>query len=199
MRTKKYKIVLFPILSLFLAINLVSCSLGTSIETEKITENINYEVQTITHDNFTYEIPADWDGITFDGAANGQVVYAPKDADINNGTSSVNIIITNTNSKASKLKDFNTSKSQSQLETQLNEKFSNGASNFEYKNYSTDSYDVFSISYDISYEDVSLHLTQYNILVDNYTVLVTATNNKDGINPSPEDVAKRIVNSFKTK
>lgn len=163
MRTKKSKSIIFAILSLFLTINLVSCSLGTSIETEKIIEDSNFEVQKITQDNFTYEIPTSWDGISFDGAANGQVLYAPKDADIDNGTSSVNIIITNTNNKASKLKDFNKSTSQSQIETQLNEKFSNGASNFEYKNYSTDSYDVFSISYDISIDDASLHLTQYNI------------------------------------
>ena len=145
---------------------------------------------------FSYEVPADW-VITEDVTGQGSIIYVPEDADVSNGSSNVNILVQNINGqKAASMKDMKNA-----LETQLvDQLLANGfekVENLKVEELQAPIGDVCVVSYDIYLSGIKLMQTQYYPLIDDYTVVITATNIGDSVEPSPEEVAEYMAMTLK--
>lgn len=145
---------------------------------------------------FSYEVPADW-VITEDVTGQGSIIYVPEDADVSNGSSNVNILVQNINGqKAASMKDMKNA-----LETQLvDQLLANGfekVENLKVEDLKAPIGDVCVVSYDIYLSGIKFMQTQYYPLIDDYTVVITATNIGDSVEPSPEEVAEYMAMTLK--
>ena len=145
---------------------------------------------------FSYEVPADW-VITEDVTGQGSIIYVPEDADVSNGSSNVNILVQNINGqKAASMKDMKNA-----LETQLvDQLLANGfekVENLKVEELQAPIGDVCVVSYDIYLSGIKFMQTQYYPLIDDYTVVITATNIGDSVEPSPEEVAEYMAMTLK--
>ena len=145
---------------------------------------------------FSYEVPADW-VITEDVTGQGSIIYVPEDADVSNGSSNVNILVQNINGqKAASMKDMKNA-----LETQLvDQLLANGfekVENLKVEELKAPIGDVCVVSYDIYLSGIKFMQTQYYPLIDDYTVVITATNIGDSVEPSPEEVAEYMAMTLK--
>lgn len=145
---------------------------------------------------FSYEVPADW-VITEDVTGQGSIIYVPEDADVSNGSSNVNILVQNINGqKAASMKDMKNA-----LETQLvDQLLANGfekVENLKVEELQAPIGDLCVVSYDIYLSGIKFMQTQYYPLIDDYTVVITATNIGDSVEPSPEEVAEYMAMTLK--
>lgn len=145
---------------------------------------------------FSYEVPADW-VITEDVTGQGSIIYVPEDADVSNGSSNVNILVQNINGqKAASMKDMKNA-----LETQLvDQLLANGfekVENLKVEELKAPIGDLCVVSYDIYLSGIKFMQTQYYPLIDDYTVVITATNIGDSVEPSPEEVAEYMAMTLK--
>ena len=145
---------------------------------------------------FSYEVPEDWT-ITEDVTGQGSIIYVPEDADVSNGSSNVNILVQNINGqKAASMKDMKNA-----LETQLvDQLLANGfekVENLKVEELKAPIGDLCVVSYDIYLSGIKFMQTQYYPLIDDYTVVITATNIGDSVEPSPEEVAEYMAMTLK--
>lgn len=208
MKKKSIKRLAILLVVLSLSFNLIACgdkddkkssnndkktSLLDDIKDDGDDGNISdddFETQVITLDKCSFEIPADWSEVN-SGIAN-TYCYAPSNIDLNTGTSSVNIVITD-NPGLNGIEDLKNSKDV--LESSITSTYST-ATNFQFDECSSNLGDALVMSYEFSYEDVSFSTTQYLILTDNNYFVVTASDINDGVIPSTEDVAVNLIDTI---
>lgn len=181
------------------AFSLVGCNSNAkskdSKEKEDKVEKADFETQTITLDNVTFEIPKDWSELSIPNAIAGYTSYAPANADINVGTSNVNITVSAQTQKMT-IKDLNDNRSV--FEKQIKSAFSS-AEDFKYSDFKAPSGDVFVMEYNYSASNKSASISQYMVLLDGYVATITATNINDNVSPSAQEVAKYMANTIKVK
>lgn len=138
-----------------------------------------------TASGFSYEVPADWT-TTEDVTGQGSVIYIPADADVSAGTSNVNILVQNVSGqKAASMKDMKAAL-ESDLEDQL---ISNGFEKVENLNVEELEAPIGSVcvvSYDTYLSGMKFSQTQFYPLIDDYIVVITATNVGEEVEPSVE-------------
>lgn len=179
------------------AFSLVGCNSNEkskdSKEKEVKVEKADFETQTITLDNVTFEIPKDWSEITAPNTQSGYTSYAPANADVTVGTSSVNII---TSAQKVTLKDLKANSSE--FEKQIKSAFSS-VDDFKFSDFKAPSGDVFVIEYNYSGAGKTASFSQYMVILDGYVATITASNMNDNVSPSPKEVAKHMANTIKMK
>ena len=180
-------------ISVFLAISLLLVALLSGCSKTPVTVSApEWETASGTASGFSYEVPADWT-TTEDVTGQGSVIYIPADADVSAGTSNVNILVQNVSGqKAASMKDMKAAL-ESDLEDQL---ISNGFEKVENLNVEELEAPIGSVcvvSYDTYLSGMKFSQTQFYPLIDDYIVVITATNVGEEVEPSVEEVAEYIA------
>ena len=151
-----------------------------------------WETASGTASGFSYEVPADWT-TTEDVTGQGSIIYIPADADVSVGTSNVNILVQDVSGqKAVSMKDM-----KADLENQL---ISNGfekVENLKVEELEAPIGSVCSVSYDTYLSGMKFTQTQFYPLIDDYIIVITATNVGDEVAPSVEEVAEYMALTLK--
>ncbi|MDD3193353.1 MAG: hypothetical protein PHE47_05800 [Oscillospiraceae bacterium] len=187
----KKKISLLLLASLLLTALLSGC--GQSPVTVSAPE---WETVSGTASVFSYEVPADWT-TTEDVTGQGSVIYIPKNADVNTGTSNVNILVQDASGqKAANMKDMKAA-----LESNLKEQLiSNGfesVENLKVEELAAPIGDLCVVSYETYLSGMKFTQVQYYPLIDDYIVVITSTNIGDTVEPSAEEVAEYLALTLK--
>ena len=180
-------------ISVFLAISLLLVALLSGCSKTPVTVSApEWETASGTASGFSYEVPADWT-TTEDVTGQGSVIYIPADADVSAGTSNVNILVQNVSGqKAASMKDMKAAL-ESDLEDQL---ISNGIEKVENLNVEELEAPIGSVcvvSYDTYLSGMKFSQTQFYPLIDDYIVVITATNVGEEVEPSVEEVAEYMA------
>ena len=180
-------------MSVFLAISLLLVALLSGCSKTPVTVSApEWETASGTASGFSYEVPADWT-TTEDVTGQGSVIYIPADADVSAGTSNVNILVQNVSGqKAASMKDMKAAL-ESDLEDQL---ISNGFEKVENLNVEELEAPIGSVcvvSYDTYLSGMKFSQTQFYPLIDDYIVVITATNVGEEVEPSVEEVAEYMA------
>ena len=180
-------------ISVFLAISLLLVALLSGCSKTPVTVSASeWETASGTASGFSYEVPADWT-TTEDVTGQGSVIYIPADADVSAGTSNVNILVQNVSGqKAASMKDMKAAL-ESDLEDQL---ISNGFEKVENLNVEELEAPIGSVcvvSYDTYLSGMKFSQTQFYPLIDDYIVVITATNVGEEVEPSVEEVAEYMA------
>ena len=180
-------------ISVFLAISLLLVALLSGCSKTPVTVSApEWETASGTASGFSYEVPADW-ATTEDVTGQGSVIYIPADADVSAGTSNVNILVQNVSGqKAASMKDMKAAL-ESDLEDQL---ISNGFEKVENLNVEELEAPIGSVcvvSYDTYLSGMKFSQTQFYPLIDDYIVVITATNVGEEVEPSVEEVAEYMA------
>ena len=180
-------------ISVFLAISLLLVALLSGCSKTPVTVSApEWETASGTASGFSYEVPADWT-TTEDVTGQGSVIYIPADADVSAGTSNVNILVQNVSGqKAASMKDMKAAL-ESDLEDQL---ISNGFEKVENLNVEELEAPIGSVcvvSYDTYLSGMKISQTQFYPLIDDYIVVITATNVGEEVEPSVEEVAEYMA------
>lgn len=180
-------------ISVFLAISLLLVALLSGCSKTPVTVSApEWETASGTASGFSYEVPADWT-TTEDVTGQGSVIYIPADADVSAGTSNVNILVQNVSGqKAASMKDMKAAL-ESDLEDQL---ISNGFEKVENLNVEELEAPIGSVcvvSYDTYLSGMKFSQTQFYPLIDDYIVVITATNVGEDVEPSVEEVAEYMA------
>lgn len=180
-------------ISVFLAISLLLVTLLSGCSKTPVTVSApEWETASGTASGFSYEVPADWT-TTEDVTGQGSVIYIPADADVSAGTSNVNILVQNVSGqKAASMKDMKAAL-ESDLEDQL---ISNGFEKVENLNVEELEAPIGSVcvvSYDTYLSGMKFSQTQFYPLIDDYIVVITATNVGEEVEPSVEEVAEYMA------
>ena len=180
-------------ISVFLAISLLLVALLSGCSKTPVTVSApEWETASGTASGFSYEVPADWT-TTEDVTGQGSVIYIPADADVSAGTSNVNILVQNVSGqKAASMKDMKAAL-ESDLEDQL---ISNGFEKVENLNVEELEAPIGSVcvvSYDTYLSGMKFSQTQFYPLIDDYIVVITATNVGEEAEPSVEEVAEYMA------
>ena len=180
-------------ISVFLAISLLLVALLSGCSKTPVTVSApEWETASGTASGFSYEVPADWT-TTEDVTGQGSVIYIPADADVSAGTSNVNIQVQNdSGQKAASMKDMKAAL-ESDLEDQL---ISNGFEKVENLNVEELEAPIGSVcvvSYDTYLSGMKFSQTQFYPLIDDYIVVITATNVGEEVEPSVEEVAEYMA------
>ena len=180
-------------ISVFLAISLLLVALLSGCSKTPVTVSApEWETASGTASGFSYEVPADWT-TTEDVTGQGSVIYIPADADVSAGTSNVNILVQNVSGqKAASMKDMKAAL-ESDLEDQL---ISNGFEKVENLNVEELEAPIGSVcvvSYDTYLSGMKFSQTQFYPLIDDYIVVITATNVGEEVEPSVEEVAEYMA------
>lgn len=147
--------------------------------------------------NLSYQVPADW-VITEDVTGQGGIIYIPSDADVNAGSSNVNLVVQETTDKAVPLKDMQDAFS-TQFEQQLLAQGADAVTNIKTDSFTAPIGDVYVISYELSLAGMTFKQTQYYPLMDNYIVVITATDIEDDIDPEVVSVAEYLTKTLTLK
>ena len=180
-------------ISVFLAISLLLVALLSGCSKTPVTVSApEWETASGTASGFSYEVPADWTA-TEDVTGQGSVIYIPANADVSAGTSNVNILVQNVSGqKAASMKDMKAAL-ESDLEDQL---ISNGFEKVENLNVEELEAPIGSVcvvSYDTYLSGMKFSQTQFYPLIDDYIVVITATNVGEEVEPSVEEVAEYMA------
>ena len=180
-------------ISVFLAISLLLVALLSGCSKTPVTVSApEWETASGTASGFSYEVPADWT-TTEDVTGQGSVIYIPADSDVSAGTSNVNILVQNVSGqKAASMKDMKAAL-ESDLEDQL---ISNGFEKVENLNVEELEAPIGSVcvvSYDTYLSGMKFSQTQFYPLIDDYIVVITATNVGEEVEPSVEEVAEYMA------
>ena len=180
-------------ISVFLAISLLLVALLSGCSKTPVTVSApEWETASGTASGFSYEVPADWT-TTEDVTGQGSVIYIPADADVSAGTSNVNVLVQNVSGqKAASMKDMKAAL-ESDLEDQL---ISNGFEKVENLNVEELEAPIGSVcvvSYDTYLSGMKFSQTQFYPLIDDYIVVITATNVGEEVEPSVEEVAEYMA------
>lgn len=180
-------------ISVFLAISLLLLALLSGCSKTPVTVSApEWETASGTASGFSYEVPADWT-TTEDVTGQGSVIYIPANADVSAGTSNVNILVQNVSGqKAASMKDMKAAL-ESDLEDQL---ISNGFEKVENLNVEELEAPIGSVcvvSYDTYLSGMKFSQTQFYPLIDDYIVVITATNVGEEVEPSVEEVAEYMA------
>ena len=180
-------------ISVFLAISLLLVALLSGCSKTPVTVSApEWETASGTASGFSYEVPADWT-TTEDVTGQGSVIYIPADADVSAGTSNVNILVQNVSGqKAASMKDMKAAL-EPDLEDQL---ISNGFEKVENLNVEELEAPIGSVcvvSYDTYLSGMKFSQTQFYPLIDDYIVVITATNVGEEVEPSVEEVAEYMA------
>ena len=180
-------------ISVFLAISLLLVALLSGCNKTPVTVSApEWETASGTASGFSYEVPADWT-TTEDVTGQGSVIYIPANADVSAGTSNVNILVQNVSGqKAASMKDMKAAL-ESDLEDQL---ISNGFEKVENLNVEELEAPIGSVcvvSYDTYLSGMKFSQTQFYPLIDDYIVVITATNVGEEVEPSVEEVAEYMA------
>lgn len=180
-------------ISVFLAISLLLVALLSGCSKTPVTVSApEWETASGTASGLSYEVPADWT-TTEDVTGQGSVIYIPADADVSAGTSNVNILVQNVSGqKAASMKDMKAAL-ESDLEDQL---ISNGFEKVENLNVEELEAPIGSVcvvSYDTYLSGMKFSQTQFYPLIDDYIVVITATNVGEEVEPSVEEVAEYMA------
>ena len=180
-------------ISVFLAISLLLVALLSGCSKTPVTVSApEWETASGTASGFSYEVPADWT-TTEDVTGLGSVIYIPANADVSAGTSNVNILVQNVSGqKAASMKDMKAAL-ESDLEDQL---ISNGFEKVENLNVEELEAPIGSVcvvSYDTYLSGMKFSQTQFYPLIDDYIVVITATNVGEEVEPSVEEVAEYMA------
>lgn len=167
---------------------LCSCS-----KTSNEAKTPDFETQLIELDNSNFEIPKNWGKLTTPLSMK-QTIYAPIGADLSTGTSNVSFIMTKASTNENSLEDLK--KNSSTFEEQIKSIFPK-AIDFKFGDFKSPAGDVFTIEYQVTYGDTTLKQIQYYMLLQDYVVVITATDIGDNVSPSVYDVAKHMIHSFK--
>ena len=183
-------------ISVFLAISLLLVALLSGCSKTPVTVSApEWETASGTASGFSYEVPADWT-TTEDVTGQGSVIYIPANADVSAGTSNVNILVQNVSGqKAASMKDMKAAL-ESDLEDQL---ISNGCEKVENLNVEELEAPIGSVcvvSYDTYLSGMKFSQTQFYPLIDDYIVVITATNVGEEVEPSVEEVAEYMALTF---
>ena len=180
------------ILSVMMIFLLASCA---GQELPEVTPP-EWETQAVEEGALRFEIPADWNEVE-DASGNGAIVYAPKDADLETGTSNVNIVIIQTNSKKA---------SYDEMETVLKEQYVSQieaagivlATDPVFEKVVCKAGDAIKVSYEVEQQGLEGKMTQMQFfpLVDDYSIVITSTNISDGAQPNPDEVARYMLDTL---
>ena len=180
-------------ISVFLAISLLLVALLSGCSKTPVTVSApEWETASGTASGFSYVVPAVWT-TTEDVTGQGSVIYIPADADVSAGTSNVNILVQNVSGqKAASMKDMKAAL-ESDLEDQL---ISNGFEKVENLNVEELEAPIGSVcvvSYDTYLSGMKFSQTQFYPLIDDYIVVITATNVGEEVEPSVEEVEEYMA------
>ena len=154
----------------------------------------SWETESVEENGFSYEIPKGWIR-TEDPTNQGSIVYVPADANLQEGTSNVNLVIWETGAKAVAFDDLKAA-----LENDLPQQlFANGFSALtDLRTWQIDAAvgTVCAVSYKAEVNGATFTQMQYYPLVDHYTLVITATDIGDGITPHVDEVAEYILLSM---
>ena len=177
-------------ISVFLAISLLLLALLSGCSKTPVTVSApEWETASGTASGFSYEVPADWT-TTEDVTGQGSVIYIPANADVSAGTSNVNILVQNVSGqKAASMKDMKAAL-ESDLEDQL---ISNGFEKVENLNVEELEAPIGSVCVVSYLSGMKFSQTQFYPLIDDYIVVITATNVGEEVEPSVEEVAEYMA------
>ena len=179
-------------ISLMLIIGMLFTLLGCNNSSTNI-EKPNFETQKIKEDIFQCEIPSTWEKIDI-SQIQGQVVFTAKDSDLSKSISNISLIANKTDSNAPSI-----SEAQEQIKNQLEANFKDNLSDITFDEMDAPCGKVCVIKYKLKIDDNNLNLTLYYPLIDKYLITITSTDVDDDISPSPDEVAKHIINTLKLK
>ncbi|MDY4078464.1 MAG: hypothetical protein SOY42_06710 [Clostridium sp.] len=179
-------------ISLMLIIGMLFTLLGCNNSDSNV-EKPDFKTQKIKEDIFQCEIPSTWKKTNI-SQIDGQVVFTVKDADLSKSVSNISLIANKTDSNAPSM-----SEAQEQIKKQLESNFKDNLSDITFDEMDAPCGKVCVIKYKLKIYDNNMNLTLYYPLVDKYLVTITSTDVNDDISPSPDEVAKHIINTLKLK
>lgn len=187
---KKRAKLLAAALTLVMACGFSACKQeGTAVHVEKP----SWETQSAAAAPFSFELPKDWSKIE-DPTGNQLHIYVPAGYDPETGASNINIAIQQTGEKAVGLAAMKVAFPK-ELEAQLKQAFPD-VGNFSYSDMKTPNFDFLIAQYDYTVAGIHVEQTQYYPVVDNYTVVITATKMAVDSTPPVLDVAKHMAGTL---
>lgn len=160
------------------------------------TKKANFETQVIELDNCKFEVPSSWVRIEDPTISSSLYIFAPADANLSKNSSNVALTTVVTPEKAPDIKELQAESAA--FEKQIKNIFKD-AKDFKFGDFTVPSGKVFTLEYTVVFGDITMIQTQYYILMDNMTVVITATDIGDGVTPTPVEVIKHMANSFQLK
>ncbi|BCN32768.1 PsbP-related protein [Anaeromicropila herbilytica] len=155
-----------------------------------------FKTQTIEIDKYQFEIPDTWKRVEDPNINSALYIFTPENADLTKNSSNVAITIIPKTDKSPTMEQLKSSTAG--LEKQIKGVFKD-AKDFKFDELSVPSGKVFTLSYSVQFGDITMVQTQYYILMDNQTVVITSTDIGDGVSPSPIEVINHMAESFKEK
>lgn len=166
-----------------------------AVKNEVDLNSTNFDSQVITIGDWSFEIPSNWDKLeTKEEDKDKAYSYAPKDLEAGSNTSNVNIVIRKSEDQPS-IDDIVNNIDEA-IVAKIVEVMPS-ATSFKYDDIKSSAGDVLYIEYDVNNSGVDMHTNQYLVLADGYSIAITSININDNTEPSPEDVAKHMVNTLK--
>lgn len=166
-----------------------------AVKSEIDLNSTNFNSQVISIDDWSFEIPSNWEKLeTEKEDADKAYCYAPKDLEAGSNTSNVNIVIRKSEDQPS-INDIVENIDEA-IVAKIVEVMP-AATNFKYDDIVSKIGDILYIEYDVNNSGIDMHTNQYLILADDYSIAITSININDNTEPSPEDVAKHMVNTLK--
>lgn len=201
---KKMTAILTLTVSLFTFVSCGSSSASeeNSKESTKQEESVSvlsdkpsYTTVTEELDKCTIEIPDTWEYYS-DLSTSLYRMYIPKDADLQSGTSSINVMCT-TKSSGDSISTFK--KQTSIYESQLKSQYPT-ATDFTYNDYKVSAGDVFEINCTASQDGIGFKIKQLLVIGEDSVFAITATSlDSESLDPSPSDIVKYIAISLVEK
>lgn len=162
----------------------------------KDAKNTTFETQLVKLDNYQFEIPSTWKRVEDPSINASLYIFAPANADSTKNSSNVALTIIPANGKNPTIEELKNKTSS--FEEQIKNIFKD-AKDFKFEDFKVPSGNVFSLQYTVAFGDITMTQTQYYILMDNQTVVLTATDIGDGVTPTPIEVIKHMAESFQPK
>lgn len=168
--------------------SLLGCNSNSNIEKP------DFETQKIKEDIFQCEIPNTWEKTDI-SQIDGQIIFTIKDGLLKSSlVSNISLIANKTDSNAPSI-----SEAEAEIKKQLESNFKDNVSDIIFDEIEAPCGNVCVAKYKLNINDNNMNLTLYYPLVDKYLVTITCTDVGDDISPSPDKVAKHIVNTLKLK
>lgn len=162
-----------------------------------------FDTQDFTLLNIKSSIPKDWSTQTFE--AYGYAMIYPTSDDLYLSVSSISLFVQETGEKApsyAEIKEsFTKEYTEEDLLAQLNMYGDDvKLTDLKYSDYESKLGTAFKISYNFAYsfldEKMTMHQDMYILCIDNYTILVIATDGGDKVSPSISQAAECVINTI---
>jgi hypothetical protein len=159
-------------------------------------KDVSFETQVMDIDNYQFEIPSTWKRVEDPSINSSLYIYTPDNENETKNSSNVAITVIANTDKTPTMEQLKSSTAN--LEQQIKGVFKD-AKDFKFGELSVPSGKVFSLSYTVQFGDITMVQTQYYIMMEDQTVVITATDIGDGVYPTPLEVINHMAESFKLK